>query len=57
MLKIATIVNVLPIPIRFNAMEKKTISQTAFTGVWVNELTFDQNLDIVSSFLVRKIEY
>ena len=43
MLKIATMVRVEPIPMRFSAIEKKTMSQTALTGVWVYGLTLDQN--------------
>lgn len=44
MLKIATMVSVDPIPIKFRAQEKKTISQTALTGVRVYGLTLEKNL-------------
>lgn len=45
MLKIATIVNVLPIPIKFSAQENATISQTALTGVLVVVLTLEKNFE------------
>ena len=42
MLKIAVAVSVEPMAMQFKATLKKTTNQTAFTGVWVRELTFDK---------------
>ena len=48
MLKMATIVNVLPIPIRSRQLQKATTSHTAFTGVRVMLLTLLQKLSHIS---------
>ena len=45
MLKMATIVSVDPIPIRFSALQKTTTSQTELMGVCVRWLILDQKLD------------
>jgi hypothetical protein len=44
MLKIATMVRVLPIPMRFKREEKVTMSQTELSGVSVVWLTREKNL-------------
>lgn len=50
MLKIETMVNVLPIPIRSKQLQKATTSQTAFTGVLVTGFTLLQNLNKLAFF-------
>jgi hypothetical protein len=44
MLKIATMVKVLPIPMRLRIEEKVTMSQTELSGVRVVGLTREKNL-------------
>jgi hypothetical protein len=44
MLKIATMVRVLPIPMRLRREEKMTMSQTELRGVSVVELMREKNL-------------
>jgi hypothetical protein len=44
MLKIATMVKVLPIPMRLRREEKVTMSQTELSGVSVVALTREKNL-------------
>lgn len=44
MLKIATMVSVLPMPMQFKTTAKATTSQTALMGVLVRGLTVDQKL-------------
>lgn len=44
MLKIATIVCVLPMPMRLRQLQKMTTSQTALTGVPVTRLILLQTL-------------
>lgn len=44
MLKMATMVSVLPMPMQFRTMAKATTSQTALMGVLVRGLTVDQKL-------------
>jgi len=43
-LKIEIMVRVLPIPIRFRQVEKRTMSQTALTGVVVWGLILEKSL-------------
>jgi hypothetical protein len=49
MLNIATMVRVLPIPMRLRREEKVTMSQTELRGVRVWELMREKNLDVLSS--------
>lgn len=44
MLKIETMVSVLPMPMQLSTMEKTTTSQTALMGVLVRGLTLEKNL-------------
>ncbi len=48
MLKMATMVWVEPIPMRLRQVERKTMSQTAWTGVCVVVLILEKNLRVVS---------